>query len=92
MAEHNMSIDKVQTVYSIEIGQARLQKIFDREDSRAENDLLDNHLYKVDGVDNVQYDPHFGTFVNVTIAAEEDGQKKQQEIMGVIQDFVEGKL
>jgi hypothetical protein len=80
------------TQLSYEIPVADLLKIMDHDSKLENNNDWDNHvshlINRIEGVDNCDYNGHFGHYVFVEIAADFDNEATWAEIEKVLKEFI----
>jgi hypothetical protein len=79
------------TSYSVELSVENARALFDSESPnkiRHQATLLET-LGQLRGVDDIEYDGHFGPFIHFRILAENDTSQTHAEVRGIIQAYVE---
>ncbi len=77
--------------YSVEITEEQLQVVLDK-DVEVDNIklMLFAQLEDIEGVDNVDYDGHFGPYIFVKMAFVDDTQQTRDKIEEIINNFING--
>ena len=84
-----ISFEPVQTVYHIKLTVPEFQKIMDY-DNVALPPLFEL-LAEIDGVNDVEYDGHFGASIWLTLDKEHDTGKTWNQISDIIEIIIEKK-
>jgi hypothetical protein len=84
-----MELTRVSTSYSVEVSTDTLLEICRLDGEQGAGDTLYDRLSALEGVIEVDYDPHFGPFINLDILFEHDHAERHAEISEVISEFTQ---
>lgn len=85
-----MRIDVVALSYSLMVSISEFCTITHRDIENGFEDNLGDRLEKIDGVECVEYDGHFGPHIFFRVDAHEDQDQAQEAVLEAVEQFIGG--